>query len=228
MQSRPEAWNFEALKAYHRSRRDDWPQSLALRTHRALSWLQRAEDEPADLDARFVFLWIAFNAAYAREIGSHRLFTEWRLVLEFLRLLTEVDSERLLYDMVWSQYPASIRLLIENRYVFRPFWDHVNGTIPEDEWQVRFARSKRSANRALGKMQTDRVLAVAINRLYVLRNQLVHGGSTWNSSVNRSQIRDGTRFLGDLVPIVVYLMMSNPHRHWGEPCFPVVESAVRA
>ena len=29
------------------------------------------------------------------------------------------------------------------------------------------------------------------DRLYVLRNQLVHGGSTWNSGINRTQVRDG-------------------------------------
>ena len=41
---------------------------LGLRVHRALSWLQRAELCEHDEDARFIFLWIALNAAYADEI----------------------------------------------------------------------------------------------------------------------------------------------------------------
>ena len=32
----------------------------------------------------------------------------------------------------------------------------------------------------------------------------------------------GARILGDVVPIVVHLMMENPHQVWGEPCYPVV------
>lgn len=27
-------------------------------------------------------------------------------------------------------------------------------------------------------------------RLYTLRNQLIHGGATWNSAVNRAHVRD--------------------------------------
>ncbi|WP_425067816.1 hypothetical protein [Reyranella sp.] len=37
-----------------------------------------------------------------------------------------------------------------------------------------------------------------LDRLYVLRNQLLHGGATWNSSVNRSQVRDGAAVLSRL------------------------------
>ena len=51
------------LKARQRELRHAFPESLGLRVHCALSWLYRAEQEPDDYDARFIFLWIAFNAA---------------------------------------------------------------------------------------------------------------------------------------------------------------------
>ena len=35
--------NYEHLKARHRSERETWPTNLSLRAHRALSWLNRAE-----------------------------------------------------------------------------------------------------------------------------------------------------------------------------------------
>ena len=41
------------------------------------------------------------------------------------------------------------------------------------------------------------------DRLYVLRNQLVHGGATWNSSVNRGQVKAGAEILAFLVPVFV-------------------------
>jgi hypothetical protein len=60
------------------------------------------------------------------------------------------------------------------------------------------------------------------DRLYMLRNQLIHGGATWNSSVNRDQLRDGCEILGCLVPIMVDLMMDNPQEDWGRPFYPVI------
>ena len=59
--------------------------------------------------------------------------------------------------------------------------------------------------------------------LYVLRNQLVHGGSTWNSGVNRAQVRDGAEILAFLVPVFVDLMMDNSQEDWGRPFYPVVD-----
>ena len=58
----------------------------------------------------------------------------------------------------------------------------------------------------------------------MLRNQLVHGGSTWNGSVNRDQVRNGARIMGLLVPLFIDLMMDNPQVAWGAPCYPVVKS----
>ena len=59
----------EALKARHREIRDQHPEALRLRIHRALSWLMRSEQVIDDLDCRFILQWIALNAAYAREFG---------------------------------------------------------------------------------------------------------------------------------------------------------------
>jgi hypothetical protein len=214
---------YAELKARQRALRDGFPPALALRTHRALSWLDRAEQETHDHDARFMFLWISFNAAYANEISAQRKFSERRSLWQFMSRLVASDKDKLLYAMVWRRYPQSIRLLIDNRFVFQPFWDYMNGTRSEAEWRALFVKSKSSAHRALGRMDTRKVVAVTLERLYTLRNQLVHGGSTWNSAVNRSQVSDGARILSDIVPIVIHLMMENPHQSWGEPIYPVVE-----
>ena len=63
-------------------------------------------------------------------------------------------------------------------------------------------------------------LSFVFDRLYVLRNQLVHGGATWNSAVNRDQVRDGASILGFLMPVFVDVMMDNPHEDWGRPFYP--------
>ena len=214
----------ETLKRRQRQFRHLFPESLSLRTHRALSWLHRAEQEQNDHDARFVFLWIAFNSAYANEIQDREKFSEKRLLLSFLNRLIDSDKDRLLYNAVWHHFPESIRLLIGNRHVFQPFWDYQTGRISETDWQEHFARKNAAATKALGRMDTKKVLAIVSDRLYVLRNQIVHGGSTWNGTVNRSQVAGGANILAFVVPIVILLMMEHPEKHWGDPCYPVVES----
>lgn len=214
--------SYSALKQYQRENRSEFPESLSLRAHRALSWLNRAEQEEEDDDARFLFLWISFNAAYANEIHDRQGFSEKRLLLQFLHRLVDSDHEKTLYEAIWEHFPSSIRLLVTNRYVFQPFWDYQNGRIAEEDWVDRFERSQSSVNRALGRMNTKKVLATVFDRLYVLRNQIVHGGSTWNSGANRNQVKDGANILSNIVPIIIKLMMDQPNQLWGDPCYPVI------
>jgi hypothetical protein len=143
------------------------------------------------------------------------------MFLHFLSRLIDSDSNQLLYQIVWREFPRSIRLLIDNKYVFQPFWEHTKGNLTEEEWQDKFNRSKGSANRALGRMNTRAVLAVIFDRLYVLRNQLMHGSATWNSSVNRDQVRDGANIMGQMVPAVISIMLDSGSKVWGNPMYPV-------
>jgi len=216
-------FDYQSLKDWQREIRDGFPVSLALRTHRALSWLRRAEQEEDDGDARFLFLWIAFNAAYANEIHDHQLFTEQEKLHNFLKRLVDSDVDKQIYKVIWSEFPDSIRVLIDNQYVFKPFWDFHNGLIDQESWENAFDKNKRAASTALGKMDTTKVMGIIFGRLYVLRNQLIHGGSTWNSTVNRDQIRDGENIMGRLVPVIIYLMMKYPNQLWGDPIYPVVD-----
>jgi hypothetical protein len=213
-----------SLKERQRAEREQHPTNLALRVHRALSWLDRAERSSDDLDARFIFLWIAFNAAYANEIVDRDRAPEQRVFEHFLQKLVDLDKDDILYGLIWTEFSTSIRLLLDNRFVFQPFWDFHNGKNIEEEWQADFSKAKVAANRALAEHRTTAVLSTVLSRMYTLRNQLIHGGATWNSRVNRSQLRDCTAFLGKLVPFIIQLMMDNPNTLWGDACYPVVES----
>ena len=129
----------------------------------------------------------------------------------------------MLYKILWDEFPKSIRLLIDNQYVYQPFWEHQKGKLTEAEWLSQFNTDKAAAKRALGQMNTKKVLAIIFERLYVLRNQLIPGGATWNGYVNRDQMRDGARILEKLVPTIIFLMLVNGKGVWGDPAFPVVE-----
>ena len=89
-------------------------------------------------------------------------------------------------------------------------------------WMDRLASAKKAAQLALASGNTPALLSVVFNRLYTLRNQLIHGGATWDGKVNRDQLRDCSRLLGKLVPVIIALMMDNPDALWGDAVYPVV------
>jgi hypothetical protein len=217
----PTALSYDALKEKQRAIRDGFPDVMGLRVHRALSWLGRAEQESDDPDVRFVLLWIGFNAAYAGHL-SRDIESERGEFNSFFETLVELDGDGRIYDAVWSRFSHEIRLLLDNRFVYAPFWEHANGSESHGDWAERLERSKRSINAALAARDTPRILSTMFDRLYVLRNQIVHGGSTWNSSINRDQVRDGAAVLGCLLPLFVDIMMDNPDRDWGKPYYPVL------
>ena len=211
---------FPLLKARQREIRDGFPDSLALRVHRAISWFGRAEAEQDDDDVRFILLWISFNSAYASEVRSE-LSSERGAFQSFFEALISLDKANMVYNAVWDRFPHEIRLLLANRYVFQPFWNHHNGLAGHADWEERLASSQRVITSAMARQDTARILSVVFDRLYVLRNQLVHGGATWNSGVNRDQVRDGAAVLGNMMPTFLNIMMDNPEYDWGPSFYPV-------
>jgi len=216
------AGQFLGLKDKQRATRDSFPDGLALRVHRALSWLGRAEAELDDNDVRFILLWVGFNSAYASDMSAE-LSSERGAFRSFFETLIFLDADRRIYNAVWLRFSQEIRLLLSNKYVFQPFWNHHNGLPGYNDWAERLASSQRAIAAAMVQQDTSRILSVLFDRLYVLRNQLVHGGATWNSKVNRDQVRDGAAILGSLLPIFIDLMMDYSDHNWGTPFYPVVD-----
>lgn len=215
------AMDADQLKARLRAMYDDVDdENWRVRMHRAISWLARSEQEDADLDARFIFQWIALNAAYAREMGLDD--TERSRARLFIHALVGLDAQQLLHDALFSKFTGPIRTLIGNRYVFEPFWTALREHDSSEQWERRFSRDGRRALAAVLDGDTAEVLVVVFDRLYVLRNQLVHGGATWNSGVNREQLRDGVNILGSLVPRILSVMLNHPDHDHGDVLYPVV------
>lgn len=209
-----------ALKDQHRRVRDGQPEPLRVRIHRAISWLMRAEQEADDPDARYIFLWIAFNAAYASEFGFEQ--TERLLVKQFIDKLLELDTENKLHHALFSQFSGPIRTLVENKHVFEPFWRALREHDGSGAWETSFVASKKVAMKALMGKETGTLLSIVLDRLYVLRNQLVHGGATWGGKTNRAQVKDGASILGTLVPIMLEVMMQAGGGEFEAIAYPVV------
>jgi len=213
--------NYKILKSRHKEIRGALPEPTSLRIHRGLSWLRAAESSD-DSDTQFIHLWIAFNSIYAQDFDARETFGEKGLLNRFLGRLVRLDQEDRLFNVVWENYSDKIRLFIDNEYVSRWFWDFQNGRINEDTWKRKFTRSRKDAQRALAIKDTTIFCTILFDRLYVLRNQLMHGGATWGSDVNRAQVKDGTKILEQIIPVLIHIMLEN-QEDWGQPCFPPVE-----
>jgi hypothetical protein len=209
-----------ALKAALDARAGEHAEAARVRIHRAISWIRRAEAEDEDPDLRFILLWVAFNAAYARELGE--MESQRGQLRIYLDRMVALDGDRRLHQALFKQFTGPIRTLIDNRYVFEPFWSAQRAPADAPNWEERFAAGKRRAMKALIEGETALLLSIVFDRLYVLRNQLVHGGATWNSQVNRAQVRDGANLMAVLVPRLVALMIEHPDVDFGPINYPVV------
>lgn len=199
------------------------PESFRIRVHRAISWLARAEASKDDPDVRFVLLWIAFNAAYAQEFGHEQ--SERDQVRGFFEKLLSIDRGKHIHQLLFQRYTGPIRTLIDNRYLFDPFWRAVREHDSSERWATSFSDAKKVALSALMSNDTAKVISIVMDRLYVLRNQLVHGGATYASKVNRQQVADGVAILSDIVPLVIELMLDGHQIDFGAIEYPVIPSS---
>lgn len=215
---------FNTLKQRHRAERDQYPSALSIRVHRALSWLNKAE-QCSDDDSAFLFLWIAFNSAYAQDFEQKSGFGERGLFQEFLSKLVELDNQQQLSTIVWEQYSGPIRCILDNEFILQAYWDYQAGRIDQESWKQARSKAKIAANQALSQNDTASVLSIVFARLYTLRNQMIHGGATFGSSANRQQLRDCTSLLQHLVPTLITIMMNSKQAMWGDPVYPLVDNS---
>ena len=75
----------------------------------------------------------------------------------------------------------------------------------------------------MANQQVPELLGAVLDRLYTVRNQLIHGGATYQSKVNRSQVKDASEILSFLVPLMIDIMIKNINEDWGTINYPVID-----
>ena len=203
---------------------------------RAHAWIRRSGQEGTEDIERFMFLWVAFNAAYGNEAvlrdfvdGEDGRKSESRRFRSFLEHIVRQDEGGVLERIVWEEFSDPIRVLLSNPYVFQPFWKSVWGLMPERDWEERFRKERAQVARALSRRDVLAILSVVFRRLYTLRNQIFHGGATWPSGFGRTQIRDGSRIMASLVPAIIGIMQEKFNNDpdsaiWGRVAYPRINT----
>lgn len=219
---------------------------LFLRIYRAISWIRCAQEAgelaknhgEGEDDGAFIFYWIAFDCLFHSKQPPKRLHnaTGWRSresqkFSDFFNKILKYDEGYRIYDTMKDRFQDSILLILENPYIYKPFWMYDD---PETNrlWEPYFLSRKSEVRDLLynyersGK-KTGEIISTLFESLYVLRNQLMHGGATWRSSANRTQVKDGTEMLSFFLPIIVDLMMKSSPEDWEKPSYPLVKDVYR-
>lgn len=204
------------LKALDRSS----DESFYIRLHRAISWLKAAEEHHENKDFQIISYWISLNSCYAIS-GDVDRFAESSKLTEFFEKIIEVDKQGTIYELFWTEFSGIIRVLLNNQFIYKRYWLYQRRQV--SRWREEFERDNLRAVRLL--QNPDRsveLIQLVMRRLYQMRNQLIHGGATYQSSVNRDQVRDSANLMGRLLPLIIEIMIDHPDEAWGEIYYPVV------
>ena len=108
-------------------------------------------------------------------------------------------------------------MLLDNQYVSRA--SGITGAAKSMKalWKSRFASGRRAVQLALAVAAHRRCSAGCST---VLSNQLIHGGATWNGSVDREQVRD---CINQASAATTELRMDSRDTLWGSMGYPVVD-----
>lgn len=204
------------LKEQLHNSKDTLPDDLALRLHRAISWIEASEKEE-NLDQQFVALSVALACCYQLDATE-----EAKSFNQFAYKLSDCDSGRKIFELLWEKYSGPVKALIKNPYVYDLFWQAQRDK--SIEWQQAFEQSSVAALNALSRRQLPELLAAVLERLFVLRSQIFYGGATFSSQLNREQLRDAVALLASLLPVIVTIMLLNPTVDWGVNAYPPIHN----
>ena len=163
----------------------------------------------------------------------YRSRSDWRSVARAiltacLAQLSKCDADGQLYGPI----PG----LLNNQYVFRPFWDLVHGKKRDYDWREQFDYWNDTATTILRKSKARtrkweirRVLWEVFARLYTMRSQMFHGAFTYGKGKGRGQLEDGAEIMAALVPAILDVMRADLDAHhwssdtWEGVAFPWVD-----
>lgn len=202
------------------------PDDFTVRLLRVETWLRRAEAALAadDADVAFVLYWIAFNAAYARDPSSKS--NNLCAINQYFDVLLEVDRQNAVRDAISNECRDRINEIVKIEYLLDSYWDYANtphgAQQPKTDWKQTLNEESQQIKEALdrnNRVGTQRILEIVFARIYLLRNQLMHGGAKFESHYNRDSVWDGAHIMARLVPIFLRIMRANKDEEWGRPFF---------
>ena len=172
-------------------------------------------------DLGFIAGWISWNALYCRWDDDGHAERDFAGMRTCLGDLLKMDREGFIEAWVYGNR-NSIAAVLSDPFLSHHFWH----AIGRDDGDVdpNLHIDPTLTDRLIHQGRWANLLEQVFGRLYVLRNQLIHGGATPNSSVNREQVQRGRIIEGFVVAAVQAIIHgNNPWHDWGPLPYPVLE-----
>ena len=193
-------------------------QPTSIRFHRACSWMARVENnsEAEDHDLDLISLWITFNSLYGhwddqkREPRPDR--ESWR---GFVDSILRLDETGFVADAL-TEHKRLVMSLLEDEYLSSFFWQE-----PSAKRAGQSKKAKHNAQSWYIEKRWVMVLDQLLDRVYLMRCQLVHGAATHGGKLNRTSLRRCVMMMQRLLPS--FLMVWIEHgadEDWGPMCYP--------
>jgi hypothetical protein len=195
-------------------------QATSIRFHRACSWLARVEQMPEgqDHDLALISLWIALNSLYGqwdsckREPRADR--ESWRA---FVDRILSLDRDGYVAGAL-QEHKRLVMTLLEDEHLSSFFW--------EEPCIKRAGQSRKAAYSAQTwyiERRWAKVLDEILDRVHLMRCQLVHGAATYGGKLNRTSLRRCVIMMQRLLPALLLVWIDHgADEEWGTMCYPPV------
>lgn len=173
-------------------------------------------DQP---EAKFLLLWISFNCLYSRwDPARNAPGQDAAARHDFLARVCRMNPS--LVEATLRRYRALIKKLLEDPFLSTSFWrDPFN---PKAKgWGAADANFLEPH---LKSGQHCKLLAQAVDRLYLLRGQLVHGAATGGGRLNRKPLNCCLQLLSEILPLLLHVVIEHGcNDDWPDLCYPPIK-----
>ncbi len=207
-------------------------QSLQERLQRAESWLTAATAIPATQSHEtFLFLSIALQCLMSRrrfEGDKQQVKDDLQQFLKKILAFHSLDQQQ--GGAILKKATAACRqdgaVLIRDRFLKDAYWRRAQ---PSPQLQQRLVQESLHALSRVVEGDYRTFLSLSLNRIIILRNQIMHGCSTYGAkSHGRSSLARGVKFLTVLVPAFHQLaFLYGHHGKWEPVPYPRLGSQIR-
>ena len=210
------------LEEIYRTKKNEFSTAFNLRMQRSLSWWKKAIDFHGDIDMQFMTAWVALSALYAQSQTAEH--TQQQTLQQFVQRMYQKDVDQRMARIIWEKYPQNLEVLLTNPYLYQSFWDWRNQKMTEAEWRADYEAEKQQIMQALHIHDSATILACLFNRLLTLQQQLLQGGTTYNSAINRKQLSHANTLLCALMPCFIQILLENLENvELSQPFYPVMQ-----
>ena len=201
--------------------RTDHPTTI--RFHRCCSWLDQSQElfESKQYDQALINQWIAFNALYGQwdpdrndPCGDREC---WK---RFCEVILDLDQSDVISETL-HEHKRLVMTLLDDEYLSSFFW--------KEPTQKRARQSKKAMFDARTWYLEQRWLLIldrCMERIYLIRCQLVHGAATCGGKLNRTSLKRCVMMLDRLLPAMLNVFADHgADRDWGLLCYPPLNPA---